>query len=252
MAFVEYQRNGAIALVTLNRSERLNALSVELGSDLKDACQKFENDPQARVLILSASGRAFSAGADVKEAGHGRARMDAGPKAALDAVQNVTKPVIAAVNGLAVGVGCILMMGCDIRIAAASDTFSIAEIKLAIPAGPENLLAENIPLCVAMELVLTGDPITAQRAYEIGLINRVVPDEDLISAATEIAGRIAQLAPSEVRLIRKARLRAVQAAQSMWKSDQEGEITRAEIFETADFKEAVRAFMEKRRPVWRT
>lgn len=251
MAFVDYQKKDNISIITLNRPERLNAISVELGEDLTTACEKSESDPEVRVVILTANGRLFSSGADVKEVGQQRARLIEGPTVALGAMRKITKPAIAAVNGSVVGMACALMMLCDIRIVVKSATFSIAEIKFAIPAGPENMLAENIPLCAAMEFVLTGDPISAQRAYDIGLVNKIVPDEALMPEAIKIAERIAELSPAAIRLVKQARTDAMEASQKMWKSGSKRKITTDEIFATEDFREAVSAFMEKRKPIFK-
>ncbi|MFC1986883.1 enoyl-CoA hydratase/isomerase family protein [Chloroflexota bacterium] len=243
MAFVDYQRKGNIVIITLNRPDRLNAMGYEVVERIKDACKKFEEDDEARVAILTGTGRAFSAGADVKDFG-----KPAIVKGAHEVVVAVTKPVIAAVNGMALGGGCYLTIACDIRIAAESATFGWPEINLAIPVRPERILPQRLPSCVVMELILTGERITAQRAYEVGLINKVVPDEQLMPAAMKVAERIAGLSPWAVRLTKKAGTEAL--ALSKEDSDKEKEVPIL-ARSSEDHNEAVKAFAEKRKPIFK-
>lgn len=243
MAFVEYQKKNSIVTITINRPDRLNALGQAVTDGIKDACKKYEDDENARVAILTGVGRAFSAGIDINEV----AELQI-PVHAFDAVQAVTKPVIAAVNGFALGAGCYLMIACDIRIAAKSATIGMPEVTRAMLLGPERLLAQRIPFCVVMELILTGEHITAQRAYEVGFINKIVPDEELMPEAMKVAEKIAGFSPWAVHLIKEAGISAVVLGKETLDKEQE---RRALAKKSEDYKEAIKAFVEKRKPIFK-
>jgi enoyl-CoA hydratase len=245
MAFVKYERDGNIAIVTLNRPDRLNALGRELIEDLELACMKFENDPQARVAILTNSGGSFSAGADLKEAVKGQ-HIGIMTDHVDETMRKITKPVVAAVRGFVLGGGLwALLLNADIRIAAAGSTFGMPEIALAIPAVPHFFLVQNIPLSAAMELVLNEDPMPAQRAYDIGLVNKVVPDEQLMLAAMDMAEKIARLSPWATRLIREARLKAVMLTEQALELKEIRQKIRSELTHSEDYREALRAIAKK-------
>ena len=241
--FVEYEKNNKIVIITLNRPDRLNALGREIAEEMQEACKKFEGDKEARVAIITGRGKAFSAGVDINEVAG--APIPAMPNKVVGAV---TKPVIAAVNGFALGVGCLLMTACDIRITAESAKIGMPEIQRAISFPPDRLLIQGIPACAVMEIVLTGEHLSAQRAYEIGLVNKVVPDEELMPTAMKIAERIAELSPWAVHLIKEAAIKAL--ALSKEDLDQEEEM-RVLTRKSEDFQEAVKAFLEKRKPVFK-
>ncbi len=252
MAFVDYDKKGSIAVITLNRPERLNAVGKEIGVGVRDACQQVENDSEVRVAILTAAGQTFSAGADVKEMPELKPGEVSGTRLASESLWRTSKPIIAAVNGLATGAGCVLMLACDIRIAAKSATFGMAEVKIASPHGPGMFLAQGIPLSAAMELLLIGDPITARRAYDVGLINKVVPDKELMPTAMIIATKIAKLSPWATGLIRQAAMNAVEIYNEVYRREREArEKILPQILASEDRKEAIRAFVEKRAPVFR-
>lgn len=256
MAFVDYQKKGSIVTVTINRPDRLNALGLEVVTELKGAKEKFEGDPEAKVAIITGSGRAFSAGQDIKEfgapeqAGIGdvlkKERYEDAP--AIGGWSNVTKPVIAAVNGFALGGGCGLVMACDIRIAAASATFGMPEITVGLWGMADGFIMQGIPVCVAMEIALTGERITAQRAYEIGLVNQVVPDEEVMPTALRVAERIVQLPSLAVRLNKLAAVKALEVSKEIWDLRYKIE---TELLNSEDHLEAARAFVEKRKPIFK-
>ncbi|MFC1986725.1 enoyl-CoA hydratase/isomerase family protein [Chloroflexota bacterium] len=252
MAYVNYEKRDKIVIITINRPERLNALGTEVFTELNAAYDKFENDEDARVAILTGSGRAFTAGADMKERVQRQAGVEMGPRPDRFAMRKLTKPVIAAVNGLALGAGlALLVMQSDIRIAAASATLGMAEITRALPLGPECFLAQGIPLCAAMELILIGEPLTAQRAYDIGLVNKVVPDEELMPAAMKIAERIAELSPWAIGLTRQAGVKAVEIFEEALQFKQNMQKLSDAAAKSEDHKEAVKAFAEKRKPTFK-
>lgn len=246
MSYVEYKKKGHIVTITLNRPERLNALGKEVTDQIVDACKRVDSDPEVRVAILTGTGRAFCAGNDVREMHEVGGPPD--PVHAAYVVADVTKPVIAAVNGFALGGGCWIAIACDIRIAVSSATFGMPEIKVAIPLGPERYIMQQIPLCIINEMIFLGEPISAQRAYEVGLINKVVADEDLMAEAGKVAERIAGLSPWAMQINKKAKIKA----SSLCKETFEEEQHRRMIARQADdFKEAVKAFAEKRKPVFK-
>ena len=246
MPFVEYQKKGHIVTVTLNRPDRLNALGKEVTDQLVDACKKVDTDKEARVAIITGTGRAFCAGNDVREMHEVGGPPN--PVHAAYVVAEVTKPLIAAVNGFALGGGCWVTIACDIRIAAKSATFGMPEIKRAIPLGPERFLIQQIPLCIINEMILLGEQITAQRAYEVGLINKVVGEEDLMAEAVKTAEKIADLSPWAIQINKKAKIKASSLSKETFDEEQHRRIIARQA---DDFKEAVKAFAERRKPVFK-
>lgn len=246
MSYVEYKKKGHIVTITLNRPERLNALGKEVTDQIVDACKRVDSDPEVRVAILTGTGRAFCAGNDVREMHEVGGPPD--PVHAAYVVADVTKPVIAAVNGFALGGGCWIAIACDIRIAVGSATFGMPEIKVAIPLGPERYIMQQIPLCIINEMIFLGEPISAQRAYEVGLINKVVADEDLMAEAGKVAERIAGLSPWAMQINKKAKIKASSLSKETFEEEQH---RRMIARQADDFKEAVKAFAEKRKPVFK-
>ena len=246
MSYVEYQRKGHIVTITLNRPDRLNALGKEVTDQIVDACKKVDSDKEARVAIITGTGRAFCAGNDVREMHEVGGPPN--PVHAAYVVAEVTKPLIAAVNGFALGGGCWVTIACDIRIAAKSATFGMPEIKRAIPLGPERFLIQQIPLCIINEMILLGEQITAQRAYEVGLINKVVGEEDLMAEAVKTAEKIADLSPWAIQINKKAKIKASSLSKETFDEEQHRRIIARQA---DDFKEAVKAFAEKRKPIFK-
>lgn len=246
MSYVEYRKEGHIVTITLNRPERLNALGKEVTDGIVDACKKVDSDKEARVAIITGTGRAFCAGNDVREMHEVGGPPN--PVHAAYVVAEVTKPVIAAVNGFALGGGCWITIACDIRIAAKSATFGMPEIRRAIPLGPERFLIQQIPLCIINEMIFLGEQITAQRAYEVGLINKVVGEEDLMAEAVKTAEKIADLSPWAIQINKKAKIKASSLSKETFDEEQHRRIIARQA---DDFKEAVKAFAEKRKPIFR-
>jgi enoyl-CoA hydratase/carnithine racemase len=245
MAFVEYQKKGHIVTITLNRPDRLNALGKGVTDEIVDACKKVDGDKEARVAIITGTGRAFCAGNDVREMHEVGGPPN--PVHAAYVVAEVTKPVIAAVNGFALGGGCWMTIACDIRIAVKSATFGMPEIRRAIPLGPERFLIQQIPLCIINEMIFLGEQITAQRAYEVGLINKVVGEGDLMAEAVKTAEKIADLSPWAIQINKKAKIKASSLSKETFDEEQHRRIIARQA---DDFKEAVKAFAEKRKPIF--
>ncbi len=241
-----YEVSGGIATITINRPESRNALNVKVRSGIRDALQSFTDDEQARVLIVTATGKAaFSAGADLKEMSEQHLTIPPD-----DFIPDLVthKPVIAAVNGVALGGGFFLAQQADLVIAASHATFGITEARHGRGAPWAAPLPMMIPPRVAMELLLTAHPINAFRAQNVGLVNFVVPADELGAASRELAQQIAANAPLSVAA-GKAMVRNIldgaigdarQRANEIW----------APVYLSEDAQEGPRAFKEKRLPRW--
>jgi enoyl-CoA hydratase/carnithine racemase len=256
LANVLYEKKGSIAYVTINRPKVLNALNTPTWTDLKAAFEEAKADASVRGVILTGAGdKAFIAGADISELAHVDA-YDAeessrfGQKV-LDHIENLGKPVIAAVNGFALGGGCETAMACTMRIAAEHAKFGQPEVKLGLLPGGGG--TQRLPRLVgkgrALQLILTGETISAQEAYRIGLVNEVVPAASLIDRAETILKQIAANAPIAVKFSLEAANRGLDSSQS------EGLVLEASYFgicaATEDKKEGTSAFLEKRVPQFR-
>src|SRR5713226_3855418 len=204
------EKRGRIAIVTVNRPDKLNALNIATRNDILAAFEQLEHDDEVRVVIITGAGeKAFIAGADINEfAGMTAIKQRTVMKGrrAFDSVEDFPKPVIAMINGFALGGGCELALSCDIRIASSKAKLGQPEIKLGIipGGGGTQRLTRLIGEGKAMELILTGDLIDASHAKEIGLVNTVVPVADLRSTVVELATRIADKSPIALRMAKDA------------------------------------------------
>jgi enoyl-CoA hydratase/carnithine racemase len=251
MSEILYETRDGIAVITINRPEQRNAINHAVREGLREAWKRFEADDSARVAILTAAGdKAFSAGMDLKEAAQmqmGLMPRDFIPILGDSAV--VSKPVIAAVNGYAIAGGFLFAQMCDMCVASTNATFAVSEVKVGRGVPWAVPLAYMIPQKVMLELLLTGAPITAQRAYEIGLVNHVVAPDQLMPKAMELARLIVAGAPLTVKaaraIVREATERGRSAA-----LDRAYEIFKP-VYESEDAIEGPRAFAEKRAPNWK-
>jgi enoyl-CoA hydratase len=244
------QRVGAVGQVTLNRPQVLNALSPALVAELSDALRSFDADPEVRAAVLTGGDRVFAAGADIQDMAERGAveqllRDQTGRWAAVTAF---AKPLVAAVNGYALGGGCELALMCDLIVAGDSARFGQPEINLGIipGAGGTQRWPRTVGKYVAMEVALLGTPISAQRAYQLGLVNRVVPAEVTIRVATEIAAQLAAKAPLAARLAKESINRSLETSLSEGLAHERKSFYF--LFASEDQKEGMRAFLEKRRP----
>jgi enoyl-CoA hydratase/carnithine racemase len=253
LANVLYEKRGAIAYVTVNRPKVLNALNTPTWKDLRTAFEHARDDDAVRGVILTGAGdKAFVAGADISELANASAidaeRSSSSGQEVLDLVENLGKPVIAAINGFALGGGCETAMACTIRIAVEHAKFGQPEVKLGLLPGGGG--TQRLPRLVgkgrALQLILSGEIISAQEAWRIGLVNEVVPPADLISRAETILKMIASNAPIAVKLSLEAVNKGMDTSQS------EGFALEASYFGlcagTEDKKEGTSAFLEKRAP----
>jgi enoyl-CoA hydratase/carnithine racemase len=253
LANVLYEKKDAIAYVTVNRPKVLNALNTPTWADLRTAFEDARDDATVLGVILTGAGdKAFIAGADIGELAHATAidaeRSSRFGQSVLDLIENLGKPVIAAINGFALGGGCETAMACTIRIAVDSAKFGQPEVKLGLLPGGGG--TQRLPRLVgkgrALQLILSGEMISAQEAYRIGLVNEVVPAANLIGRAEAILKKVAANAPIAVKFALEAANKGVETSQA------EGLLLEASYFglcaATEDKKEGTTAFLEKRAP----
>jgi 2-(1,2-epoxy-1,2-dihydrophenyl)acetyl-CoA isomerase len=255
-----YEAKDGIATLTLNRPERMNALGDTLREDFLDALTRTAADPSIRVMIITGAGKAFCAGGDVKamneakEAGRERPLMEkVAPSRdrALVAMREAPQPIIAAINGAAAGAGMNVALGCDMRLASSAAKFSQAFVKRGLHPdwGGTYFLPRAVGMARAAELIFTGDVIDAAEALRIGLVSRVLPPEELMPAALELAAKIAAGPPVAIRLAKRALYRN---AESDLRSALEFEtFAQNACFETEDAREGIRAFVDKRSPTFK-
>jgi enoyl-CoA hydratase/carnithine racemase len=247
---VSYELEDGVVWLVIDRPEARNAINRAVSDGLWAGFRRFEEDPGAAVLVLTGTGEAFCAGADLKEMaalGLTVPPRDLAPN--LGQNIQVTKPVIAAVNGPAFGGGFLLAQMCDLCVAGTSARFAITEARWGRGAPWAAPLPWLVPPRVAMELLLTGEPIDAHRAHEVGLVNRVVPDPELRSEAGRLARRIAGNAPLSVRAA-KAMVQAT-AGRDLDEAVEEGWRLFEPVYLSEDAQEGPRAFVERRPPVWK-
>jgi len=253
------ERKDRITTITLNRPEKLNALNPRMMAELLDAYYYVDQDDETRVLIITGNGRGFCSGADIKEGM--QARIDPSQEKGKSDITRegfvqkspivlteMRKPVIAAINGLAIGGGCTITLACDIRIAADTAKFSVplTRVGLTFELGSSYFLSRLIGAGKASELILTGRMIDAEEAREIGLVNKVVPADKLIETAHEMASGIMKGTPLATSITKRGLYQGMNsdlATQMRWET-----LALNYLNGTEDHREAVRAFIEKRDP----
>ncbi len=250
---IDYQKEGKIAVFTINRPEALNSINIQAAQQLHDAMVDFRDDHDLWVGIITGAGdRAFCAGADIKEMlPFIRASLPARPWAVPDTPMRgleLWKPLIAAVNGVALGGGLEIALACDLRIAAEKARFGCPEVLLGLVPGwgGTQRLPRVIPMCKAAELLLLGKPISAQEAYRIGLVNTVVAPEVVMPTAREWAEAICQAGPLAVRAAKEAMVRG--SSLPLEDGLRLENALEAYVMSTEDFAEGTSAFLEKRKP----
>lgn len=253
------ERRDHVMIITLNRPEARNAVNQAVWVAAGRALAEAERDPEMRVVIVTGAGsQSFCAGADLKAISRGEAIVPEDPVQQAWGFAGivshvVSKPLIAAVNGTALGGGTELALACDLVVAVETASFGLPEVKRGLIAGAGGAfrLVQQLPRKLAMEMLLTGEPIDAARALELGLVNKVVPPQDLMQAALTMAGRIASNAPLSVQASKRIALGiadgSIPREEELWAA------TRREstaLRSSADAQEGPRAFAEKRLPVW--
>ena len=252
---VLYEKRDNIVIMTLNRPDSLNSINRQLRRELADAITKFDEEEDSFVGIITGTGRAFCAGRDLKERASDNA---AGVQArAQDSMApdrpymwpQTWKPLIAAINGYALAGGWSIAQMCDLRLAAEDARMGISETKWSLLPPFGTILPKMIPLSAVLELVMTAQPITAQRAYDIGFVNKVVPGDQLMEEAVLLAEQIAENAPLAVQYFKELAYRGLNMSTQDISSltyhmyDQ--------LLTTEDSKEGPLAFAEKRKPQWK-
>ncbi len=248
------EKRGRVALVTVNRPDKMNALNIKTREEIIAAFKELGNEREVRVVVITGAGeKAFIAGADISEFS-GRSALEQREimqrSRAFDAMEDFAKPVIAMINGYALGGGCELALACDIRIASAKAKFGQPEVKLGlIPGGGgTQRLTRAIGEGKAMELILTGDMVDAEEAQRLGLVNHVVAPENLEARTMELANKIAEMSPIALAMAKKA---VKNAARLNLAPGLEAESDLfALVFASEDKEEGVRAFLEKRKPAF--
>ena len=257
--YVLYEQKGSVAYVTLNRPERMNALGHEVRQGLIDAFCKVRYDSSVKVAVVTGAGeRAFCAGADLKEhkelfdkkpyrVGPDYGALDEPPNSSTIVIETY-KPVIAAVNGYALAGGCELALACDIRIASENATFGLPEVKVGRGANFASVMLQYaVARGIAMEMLFTGEPVSAEEALRIGLVNRVVPLPELLPAAGALAEKIARNAPVSLRRIKELSVKSLGTPLFFALKMAPG----PSPYEAADAREGAGAFAEKRPASWK-
>ena len=244
-----------VAVITLNRPAVRNALNRELSQALMEALQRVRTDEDIRVAVLAGAGRTFCAGADLKERAQSGRAADASVASVIETSHAASfarlpmeKPLIAAIDGYCLAAGFELALTCDIRICTPEARFGLPEITRGFfpgGGGPQRLV-RAVPQAVAMEMILTGDPIDAATALRVGLVSRIVPEDELLPTARQIAQRIAGHAPLAVKAVKEVAQSALD--ETLEQSLRFGSTLRWIIGQTEDAREGPRAFAERREP----
>lgn len=245
-----------MAIVTLNRPEKLNAFAGHMRRDLADALERAATDRSIRAVIITGAGRGFCAGADVAYMAELMERQDVeefarllgAGRRVLTAIREMTKPVIAAVNGAAYGAGFNLALGCDLRIASQSATFSQSFVKVGLHPdwGGTYFLPRVVPTNLACEMFFLGEAITAERAAQLGIVNRVVADADLESEARKLAERLRDAPEKSIAAAKHAVYMSGESSlERMLQYETEAQL---QCFQSPEARERVKAFIEKREP----
>ena len=243
-------QEGSVGILQINRPKVLNALNLKIINNLVTEMEKMDQDETIRVIVLTGNQRSFAAGADIEEMRNEKtvSMLLKDQFSVWDRISLIIKPIIAAVSGFALGGGCELMMNCDMVIASETALIGQPEVKLGIMpgAGGTQRLVKNVGLMKAMEMLLTGDPITAREAKAYGLVNKVVPVECYFAEAMKLAKKIGSMPPVAVQLIKKSAKKAVdQPLESGLQYERNAFYL---LFSTEDSKEGMGAFAEKRHP----
>jgi enoyl-CoA hydratase len=250
---VDYEVHGRIAVLKINRPEKKNAVNGDVARGMEAAIDKLEADPDVWLGVLTAAGNVFCAGADLKAINEGNAAELATERGGFAGIASRarTKPIIAAVDGPALAGGTEIVLSCDLVVASTIASFGIPEVKRSLVAAGGGLfrLPRLLPRNIALELGLTGDPITAERAYQFGLVNELVEPGQALDAALVLAGRVAANAPLAVR--ETLRLMLELPALDDETAFRESGKAMMGLASSEDFWEGPKAFLEKREPEWK-
>jgi len=251
--FITTEQNGNVLIVTLNRPDVYNAVHGPMHDELSDCWDNFATSEDQWVAVLTGAGdKAFSAGNDLKWTAQGGAQpKSSNGFAGLSSRFNLEKPIIAAVNGFAMGGGFETALSCDIIIASEQATFALPEVKVGFFAAASGVqrLSRYIGRLAAQEIMFSGRKVDANEALSLGMVNRVVPHADLMNVAMAKATEIASVSPSSVKATKRV-LNSMNVAEGLEASNDYSREVIADLMKTEDFKEGVSAFVEKRKPNW--
>jgi enoyl-CoA hydratase len=247
------EQRGRVGLITLNRPQAMNALNNQLMRELMDALEAFDKHEEVGAMVITGNEKAFAAGADIKEMADKSIHemMDKDHIAVFGRIRTIRKPVIAAVSGWALGGGCEVALSCDMIVASESAKFGQPEINIGVipGAGGTQRLTRAVGKVIAMEMILNDRRLTAQEAYQFGMVNRVVPVDTYLDEALRLAEEIASRAPVAVHAAKKMINQAFELTLSDGLAEEKQEFYN--LFATDDQKEGMQAFVEKRPPRWK-
>jgi enoyl-CoA hydratase/carnithine racemase len=247
LSTVEYKKKGAIANVTLDRPDKLNAMNTQMHEELGKVWEDFRDDPSLRVAILSGNGKCFSAGADLSEKTSGRYRYT-GEFPDITQTQNVFKPIIAALHGHVVGYGMWIALDADLRIAAEDTSFWLPEPQWGIATIPAAWFPKIMPWAIASELLLMAERVNAERAYQVGLVNKVVSRDELMAEAEKAAERLCELSPVAVQGMKELMVRG--STLDYHAIDQVTDFVQTRVMNSEDRKEGAKAFAKRSKVDW--
>lgn len=244
---VEYEKRGHIAYVTLNRPDKLNAMNAAMHRELGEVWQDFQLDPEMRAAILSGNGRCFSAGADLSGGAPDTYRYT-GDFPDISRTRKVYKPIVSALHSHVVGYGMWIALDADLRVATPDTSFWLPEPQWGIATIPAAWFPRVMPWAIASELLLLAERVDAERAREVGLINKIVPQEELMAEAERMAQRLSTLSPVAVQGMKESMVRGDSLDYAA--VDQITDVVQNRVMNSEDRKEGGRAFVEKRPAVW--
>lgn len=244
---------GRVGLVTLNRPQAMNALNNQLMRELMDALAAFDKNEAVGAMVITGNEKAFAAGADIKEMADQSIQqmMDRDHVAVFGRIRTIQKPVIAAVSGWALGGGCEVALSCDMIVASESARFGQPEITIGVipGAGGTQRLTRAVGKAIAMEMIINNRTLTAQEAYQFGMVNHVLPVDQYLDEALKLAEEIASRAPVAVRVAKKMINEVFERILSDGLAEEKQQFYN--LFATEDQKEGMQAFIEKRKPEWK-
>ncbi|MBI2287559.1 MAG: enoyl-CoA hydratase/isomerase family protein [Chloroflexi bacterium] len=248
------EKKGRIAYLTMNQPESLNALSFKMSEEIMDACQNVDEDDNIYVMVLTGAGRGFAVGANMKEAARAsRTGEHGGGYGGHHAMEKMQKPVIGAINGICAGGGLIMLGGCDIVICSDDSTFLDPHVSVGwLPLSETFATVTHIPFGLAMRMALLGttEKMSAERAYQVGLVSEVVPKDKLMERATQLAEQVAAQAPLAVRYIRQVMRRMFHEEPYARSMEEANRWVHGQVNRSHDGIEGPRAFSEKRKAQW--
>ncbi len=250
---INYEKRDRLAIITLNRPEARNAVNGAVAAQMEQILDDYEADADLWAAILAAEGPVFCAGADLKEIAAGRGADLSTKRGGFAGLvrRERTKPLIAAIGGSALAGGTEIALSCDMIVCSNETSFGLPEVKRSLVAAAGGLfrLPRAIGMAPALEVIMTGDPLPAERAYQLGMVNQVVARDQVMQAAEDLAARVVSAAPIAVQHSRGVAVRAFfEDDEALWRAS--GKAFQANA-ETEDYKEGPRAFIEKRAPKWK-